>query len=298
VRGGTNWGIVAHTVAMFSFLTIPIALDLNIISLGYIDGREFPGGNGFLPGPLGYQSVRFSSYPSATFVVIALMFPLNQWLADGLLLYRCYVIYSMDKRIIAIPCVAYLTTVGLGILFVYNAVQPLKFAAVNISIGLVYFAVCLSLNALLTLMIVARLLIHQRNIRKAVRASAGFSGLYTAVVTMLVESAALYAFTFLLYIGSWASDSAVVYIFSPIISQIEVIAPFLITLRVAERRALTSEMVTSGNIGSIHFTSQGSSTGDGETPSEGNYMSLTAASGEVPDDPSVRAEDIVEEVPS
>lgn len=85
VRGGINWGIVAHTAAMFSFLTIPISLDLNILSIGYINGREFPGGNGLFPGPLGYQSLRFSGYPTATFVVIALMFPLNQWLADGLL---------------------------------------------------------------------------------------------------------------------------------------------------------------------------------------------------------------------
>ena len=160
----------------------------------------------------------------------------------------------MNSWIIAIPCMMYLTTVGtysghfrrrmaaplanitytgLGILFVYHAVQPLKFAAVNIDIGLVYFAVCLSLNALLTLMIIARLLIHRRNIRKAVEASAGFSGLYTAVITMLVESAALYAFTFILYIGSWAADDAAVFIFSPIISQIEVRAIFSFSQRTA-----------------------------------------------------------------
>ena len=58
-------------------------------------------------------------------------------------------------------------------------------------------------------------------------------------------------------------------------------------------------MITSGNIGSIRFKSQGSSTGDGpETFSQENYTSFRGASGEVPDEPSVGAENEIEEVSS
>ena len=39
----------------------------------------------------------------------------------------------------------------------------------------------------------------------------------------------------------------------------QVIAPFLIILRVANRTALTCETVVSGNIGTIHFRSEGTS---------------------------------------
>ena len=45
----------------------------------------------------------------------------------------------------------------------------------------------------------------------------------------------------------------------------QVISSFLIILRVADRRALMSEDVASGNVGSIHFRSGGGSTGGGGT---------------------------------
>ena len=81
-KGGIRWGLVAHTVAMFSFVTISTALNLDIQSFSYIDNREFPGNGGIPPGPLGYQ---FLIYSKAISVVPSIMFILNQWLADGLL---------------------------------------------------------------------------------------------------------------------------------------------------------------------------------------------------------------------
>ena len=63
-------------------------------------------------------------------------------------------------------------------------------------------------------MIIVRLVLHSRNIRNAVGASSGPSGLYTAVVVMLVESSALYTFAFLLYLVPTAALSTVAYIFA------------------------------------------------------------------------------------
>jgi hypothetical protein len=83
MKGGVKWGLVAHTTVMFSFLTIPAAMRFNMQSVGYIDGREFTGVAGALPpGPLGYQ---YSAYTKAILVVTDMTYPLNQWLADGLL---------------------------------------------------------------------------------------------------------------------------------------------------------------------------------------------------------------------
>ena len=81
--GGTKWTLVAHTVAMFSFVTIYTATELNIQSLSYIDNREFPGIDGSLPpGPIGYQ---YLTYFEAANVIRNLTFILNNWLADALL---------------------------------------------------------------------------------------------------------------------------------------------------------------------------------------------------------------------
>ena len=67
---------------MFSFLTIPAALDLNVTSITYIDDREFPGNEEFPPGPIGWLRILGAKAIGTIFTV---MFPLNQWLADGLL---------------------------------------------------------------------------------------------------------------------------------------------------------------------------------------------------------------------
>lgn len=82
-RKGTKWGLVVHVVAMFLFATIYTAVTLNIQSISFIDNRDFPGiGDALPPGPVGYQSLIYSK---AISIVPNVMFLLNSWLADGLL---------------------------------------------------------------------------------------------------------------------------------------------------------------------------------------------------------------------
>lgn len=82
MKRGTKWALVAHTVAMFTFYTISLGIFINDFSIQYINNREFPGNDEFPPGPLGYSYVLDTD---ATTMVYNLMFPLNQWLGDGLL---------------------------------------------------------------------------------------------------------------------------------------------------------------------------------------------------------------------
>ena len=73
-----KWGLVVHTVALFLFLAIPATMDPYITSLQYIDNRNFPD-----TGPIGYNySANFSVALLAFYIP---MFPVNQWLVDGLL---------------------------------------------------------------------------------------------------------------------------------------------------------------------------------------------------------------------
>ena len=78
-----NWGLVSYTVVMFSFATVLTGMQLTVRSISYIDNRKYPGVEGGVPpGPLGYQSFIWSSLLS---LIPFLMFALNNWLADGLL---------------------------------------------------------------------------------------------------------------------------------------------------------------------------------------------------------------------
>ena len=76
-----------------------------------------------------------------------------------------------------------------------------------------YFSISVSLNVLLTLMIVVRLVLHCRDIRSAMGSLVRPDRLYGAIVTILVESSALYAISCLLFISSCASGSFVRNIF-------------------------------------------------------------------------------------
>ena len=82
------WGLTIHTVAMFSFATICGAMNLSLMSISYIDNREFPGVDAALaPGPAGYSALIYSQ---AIKVVPNIMFMLNNWLADGLLVHSLF----------------------------------------------------------------------------------------------------------------------------------------------------------------------------------------------------------------
>ena len=81
----------------------------------------------------------------------------------------------------------------MGIMLVYQTAELTG----GVWFGLPYFSISLSLNVLLTLMIVVRLILHTRSIRTST-GKGGINGLYMVIVTMLIESSALYGVSSLL----------------------------------------------------------------------------------------------------
>jgi hypothetical protein len=67
----------------------------------------------------------------------------------------------------------------------------------------------------------------------------------------------------------------------------QVIAPYLVILRVANRSALTSDTIASGVTGSLHFASQASSTDSSGTLPAEYSMSSTEMDGEATDEAGV-----------
>jgi len=99
--------------------------------------------------------------------------------------------------------------------------------------GIPYLLISVSLNVLLTLMIVIRIVLHDRNFPAATNSRVGISGLYKAASTMLIESCALFAASSLVVVvalakagsyktGIYFPGSYVVIIFFPILAEIQV----------------------------------------------------------------------------
>lgn len=79
---GIKWHLVIHTIIMFSLVTVHTALILYLPSISYVDNRGYPGTDTLPPGPIIYLGL-FSD--RAIGITSRLLFPLNQWLADGLM---------------------------------------------------------------------------------------------------------------------------------------------------------------------------------------------------------------------
>ena len=110
-----------------------------------------------------------------------------------------------------------IANVAMGSAYIYHESGPGDDRSALINFATSYYSICLSLNVLLTLMIVARLVVHIKNVRKATGASSGPGELHTAaatVATMLIESYALYALALLAYIVPWAIQSWALYLFN------------------------------------------------------------------------------------
>jgi hypothetical protein len=146
----------------------------------------------------------------------------------------------MNYWVIAFPCLMYLASLctfssstatllanlietAMGILLVYQTSQPSGiWNSLAANVGIPYFSISVSLNILLTLMIVARLILHDRNLKSAMGGPDRVGGLYKTVVTMLIESCALYALTSLLFIGPWYAKNHTSDIFLPILAEVQV----------------------------------------------------------------------------
>lgn len=101
--------------------------------------------------------------------------------------------------------------------------QPMKPAG-GVWFGLPYLSISVSLNIVLTLMIVVRLVLRARDVRAAMGFPAGISGLYKSIATMLIESSALFSVSSLLVIGTWASQNPAANTFPHILSETQVCA--------------------------------------------------------------------------
>ena len=150
-----------------------------------------------------------------------------------------------------------ITRVAMGIVYIYQGSGIRVDYIASIYFTTAYFSICLTLNVILTLMIVIRLLVHIRNLRKITGSSDGSGALYTAattVVTMLIESYALYAVALLLYIVPWAVDSWVLGFFAKSLGSIQVRAVFNFALCAASPGVDTQSRFHTGYLSVSHHS--------------------------------------------
>ncbi|KAJ6562492.1 hypothetical protein B0H19DRAFT_1069108 [Mycena capillaripes] len=238
---------------LFAFLTIATFVNAVFLELMWIDHRDAPGG------PLGYlaanETVWWQVFGSAAGQV-------TNFIADGLLIYRCWIICNSRWNAIVLPFIVYLASIAMAMLNLIQSALPDSsfFHGKTVNYGVVWIALTVSLNIMVTGMILFRILRIRGNLRARFLGNAGSSAIYTGVAAMLIESAlpfsALGLITAVTYGKNLDIAPAFVFIWGPFTA----IAPQFIIFRVASGRAWSrhtaSTIYSETNISSKDYPSQ------------------------------------------
>ncbi|KAF8573445.1 hypothetical protein K439DRAFT_1375420 [Ramaria rubella] len=261
-KGRISWPFFSYIVLLLACGTINLGAGIKFAEMAWIDDRDFPGG------PAAFNTLMYSNkietLGNAAYITA-------NFLADGLLIWRCFIVYNHNYWVILVPMMAFMAStgpfdydhvsppspyflfVGLSILTVFQAAQPTAsiWSKSAVVIAIPYWSLSIALNAVVSLLIVCRMLWHRHSIGKTL--GPRHSALYTSVAAMFVESAAMYAITGLVYIICFARNSNVQNLVLGILCQVECMAPELIILRVALGRAWSKETTNGGMSAHLSF---------------------------------------------
>ncbi|KAF4622180.1 hypothetical protein D9613_009640 [Agrocybe pediades] len=229
-----------YNCLVFILCTLSAASKIQMMMTAYIDNKNAEGGQGCYQMNL-YTSVAIGILGNISCAVV-------NWLVDGLLLWRCYVIYRNSKTspwlVLCIPAILGLALIVISILFLHAISKykdspfrdsPFRDSHLTLLVG----SACLVLNVVLTFMIVMRLFLYRRSIKRL--AGAKYAGQYTSIVSMLIESGSIMDVAVISIVILMSLNSPMVALPLLSVTEVQAIAAFMIIIRVAKGTAWSSE---------------------------------------------------------
>ncbi|KAI0649025.1 hypothetical protein C8Q79DRAFT_488197 [Trametes meyenii] len=219
--------LLVYVFALFALGTINFAGNTRITQLMFIDNRAYPGGpNAWFKA--NYNNVNVTDGNAAYIIA--------NFMADGLLLWRTYVVWD-SLLVVIFPLLVFLASTAMSILTLFQSSRPDAdlWSQTTVQFSVPYFSISIGLNIMLTLLLVIRLLCMSSYIGRTIGPAHGKT--YISVAAMLLESATPYAVTGLIFIITYARNSNVQNLVLPVLSQVMCINPEIIIMRVAMGRA-------------------------------------------------------------
>lgn len=210
----------------------------------WITDRDDPGG---VPRFIETQvSVWYQTLASSAVITCVFM-------GDALLLYRLFLVYCSSFAVLALPLVAFLAAFALAIVQVVVSGEPNGnfFGMETIRIAVSYYAISICMNIVLTILICTRLLRASKDISNALGEECARA--YTSAAAILVESAAFYSASGILYLIPYGMQLQLGVLFGQIWTMMSVISPLLIILRVVNGRAWRDDVATTTTSLSMEF---------------------------------------------
>ncbi|KAJ7074796.1 hypothetical protein C8F01DRAFT_1361360 [Mycena amicta] len=225
-------GLIAYVVIMFLLATVAFATNAKFNEMQYIDERAIPGGpNAF---SMLYYNSFFNMFAFIAYIIMG-------WMTNGLMLWRFLLIWGNNYWLALFPAVMLLGIVTSSLLLVTSLflIASPFWAAQTVRFGICYWSLSISLNTILTLGIIIRILVAGRHIQDVL--GEDHSKRYVSIAAMLIESAALYAIWSLVFLICYARNTPLQNILLSSLGQVQGIAPLLILFRVAQGRAWTQD---------------------------------------------------------
>ncbi|KAI0631488.1 hypothetical protein C8Q77DRAFT_1074560 [Trametes polyzona] len=232
------------STALLLMITIYVAVQAVFGEEMWIVHADYPGGSAqYLADN---AAVWYQTLGSAASIVLNLM-------SDGLLIYRCYVVWG-DVRIVIVPFILYLGTAALGILTCYVSGTPNSnfFVGRAAQIALSYSTVVIGLNVLVSTLICVRILARARQMRGVL--GEDIVQTYTGAAALIVESALPYTLFGIAYVVSLGLNSPTSILFLSIYVMFTCVSPQMIILRVLMGRAWSREAGATLTRTALHFT--------------------------------------------
>jgi len=182
-RERRRWAIfhLAYTSLLAALVGIGTATNARLAQISWVNNRNFPGGPlAFITeeGNLTELILGWSAYIVAS------------WLQDAYVIYRCLIFWDWNYLVCGLPILCLLGSVSSSIVLIVEIALP-NSSLLALDLGEVWYVLSVTINLYATIAIVGKLLWQ----RKSIVAVLGpvHSGVYIGIISMLIESAALYS---------------------------------------------------------------------------------------------------------
>ncbi|KAG1812181.1 uncharacterized protein BJ212DRAFT_1483356 [Suillus subaureus] len=230
--------LLIYITTTFIFSTLFMAALADFTQLAFIQYRDYPGG------PNAFENNMFGIPVDNLGNVCGF---LTMILSDGLVVWRCMVIYRGCMVpmwiILLFPGLMFAASIAMGIMFLLQVTANSPyFSSTNINYTVPYLTLSLALNIIITIAIVLRLLIYRHRISKVLGSSYGTQ--YTSIAAMIIESAALYSAFSVAFLTLFLRNNPISETFIESLTQVQIIAMLLIVFRVAQGKSWSQDTMS------------------------------------------------------
>ncbi|GJF00792.1 hypothetical protein PsYK624_170930 [Phanerochaete sordida] len=260
-RGRHHWPLIAVALAMFVFATLDVAFGLRHVLDAFI----------FYRGP-GGPDAEFENISYWVNVMKTVDTQIMTLIGDGMLIYRCYIIFSHARKwlVVAVPALLWVGNAGISGAIIYITATLRKDALLSVAalspLLNAFLVITLVTNLLTTGLIVWKISAVDREAARWKLSSVAGDGStpphgrtrLAQVVRIIIESGALYTALVLVTFGTELAGSNAVYGVSDVMIMTVGISFNLIIVRVDRRADATETAQATQNRASIplHFRAE------------------------------------------